>query len=113
MNGCTVDSNRGGGILLNGAAFDIENTTITGNGPGQFTTGAVWGGILVNKPPAAGPTTLKFLTVQANQEIGVDCSAPVSGADGVLASLNAGFDIISTCGFSSCGMASMTCGAQP
>jgi hypothetical protein len=114
MNHCTVTNNSAGGILLDGAAFDIENTTVTNNGPG--TQGAItWGGILVNNPPASGSKTLNLLTVQNNMGGGVACSAAVSSsATGVLASSNTvGLDVNTTCGFSSCGAASMTCGAQP
>jgi hypothetical protein len=103
-----------GGILLDGAAFDIENTTVTNNGSG--TLGAItWGGILVNNPPAAGPAKLQLLSVQNNTGGGIACSTALTMPDGVLASGNTtmGQDIVSTCGFSSCGTASATCGAQP
>jgi hypothetical protein len=36
MDTCAVTNNPGGGILLNGAAFDIKNTTVTGNGLGAM-----------------------------------------------------------------------------
>ncbi len=113
MDTCSVIGNPGGGILLNGAAFDIEDTTVTGNGPG--TTGPTsWGGILVNALPASGPTTLNLVTVQNNKQVGLACSAAVSGT-GVLATGNAGgVDIGASCGFTSCSTsaASATCGAQ-
>ena len=38
-----VDSCQGGGILLDGAAFNITNTTVTNNGPGQ--DGAITGAV--------------------------------------------------------------------
>ena len=67
----------GGGILLNGAAFDIENTTVTSNGPA--TQGATaWGGIFVANPPGGGPAKLQFVTVQNNNQVGVSCSSSVS-----------------------------------
>jgi hypothetical protein len=110
LNHLTVTANSGGGILLDGAAFDIRNTTVTTNGPGQF--GAVtWGGIFANNPPAAGPKQLQLVTVQSNNPIGVSCSAMIQGT-GVLASGNS-VDIATTCMFSSCGTANATCGAQP
>ncbi len=113
MDTCSIVGNPGGGILLNGAAFDIENTTITGNGPGTLGL-ASWGGIAVNNPPASGPTTLNLVTVQNNKQVGLACSAAVSGT-GVLATGNAGgVDIGASCGFTSCSTsaASATCGAQ-
>ena len=107
-----VSGNSGGGILLDGAAFDIQNTTVTNNGPG--TSGAVsWGGILVNNPPAAGPKQLQYVTVQNNMQVGITCSVGVTGL-GVFASGNVGgVDINPTCGFSACMPAGATCGAQP
>jgi hypothetical protein len=106
-----VTGNTGGGILLNGAAFDIENTTVTNNGPGtQGTT--IWGGILVNSPLAAGPGKFQLVTVRNNLAPGILCSAGVAGID-VMAAGNSTTDISLLCGFVSCGTASTTCGAQP
>jgi hypothetical protein len=108
MNACTVSNNSmGGGILLNGAAFDIESTTVTGNGPSADLT---WGGIKIQSP-IASEDTLNLVTVQNNLGPGVSCSAPVAGT-GVLASGNATGQIAGTCGFSSCGTAGPMCGAQ-
>jgi hypothetical protein len=108
-----VTGNSGGGILLDGAAFTITNTTVTNNGPGTFGP-TNWGGIFVNNPPAAGPAQLQLVTVQNNNPVGISCSSTIQGTD-VLASGNGsgGTDINSTCGFSSCGTAGITCGAQP
>jgi hypothetical protein len=112
LNHVSVVNSPGGGILVDGAAFDIRNTIVTGNGPGM-SGATVWGGILINNPPAAGPSRLQLLTVQANNLVGIACSAQVTGT-GVLASGNAGgVNIASACGFTSCGTASATCGAMP
>ena len=107
----TVDSCKKGGIFLDGTAFDIRNTTVTNNGPGQ--SGAVtWGGILVNALPASGPTQLNLVTVENNKQVGIVCSAAITGS-GVLASGNTGgVDISTTCGITPCPAASATCGAQ-
>jgi hypothetical protein len=115
MNSCTVTGNGAGGILLNTANFDIENTTITNNGPGTFMGLTTWGGILVNTPPASGPTKLNLLTVETNNQVGVSCSSDISAmVTGVLASSNAGgVQINPTCNFSSCATAGLACGAQP
>jgi hypothetical protein len=110
MSGCKVTNNPGGGVLLNGSAFDIENTTVTGNGPGQLGV-ATWGGILVNSLPASGPTTLNLVTIQNNNPVGISCSGTTSGT-GVLATSNLSTQITSSCGFTSCISASTTCGAQ-
>jgi hypothetical protein len=107
-----VTGNSGGGILLNGAAFEIQNTTIASNGPG--TSGATtWGGILVTNPPAAGPAKLNLVTIQNNMGGGIACSASLTMATGVLSSGNESPNINATCMFTSCGTASASCGAQP
>jgi len=108
--GQAMDGN-GGGILLDGAAFDIRNTTVTNNGPGALGNNA-WGGILVNSLPASGPKSLRLVTVQGNNSSGISCPGPISGT-GVLATSNTSIDILPACMIMSCGTASMTCGAQP
>jgi hypothetical protein len=109
-NKLTVDSWGGGGILLDGAAFDIRNATVTGNGPGIFNGLTQWGGVLINNPPG-GSAKIQLSTVQNNMQTGITCSTATSGS-GVLATGNTGSDINPTCGFSPCGTASSTCGAQ-
>lgn len=104
-----VTGNSSGGILLDGAAFDVENTTVTNNGP---SADATWGGIRIQNTPAGGPARLHLLTVQNNNPSGISCSASVTGT-GVLASGNTSVDVSATCGFSSCGTTGSTCGAQP
>jgi hypothetical protein len=64
MDGCTVKDNPGGGILLAGAAFDIRNSTITGNGPAQTADGTIWGGIRVDSLPPTGQASLDLVTIQ-------------------------------------------------
>jgi hypothetical protein len=106
-----VSNSAQGGISLNGAAFDISNTTVTGNGPG--TEGAsFWGGIDIQFPPPAGPKRLNFITVTNNKAVGILCSAGVMGAE-ALATGNSGGDVGPLCGFAPCGLASASCGAQP
>jgi hypothetical protein len=108
----TIDSCKGGGIFLDHTAFEIDNTKVTNNGPGQ--QGATsWGGILVNSLPASGLTKLDLVTIQANKPVGLTCSNGISGV-GVLASGNTGgVDVSPTCGVNDCITASPTCGAQP
>jgi hypothetical protein len=112
MNSCKVTNNAGGAILLNGAAFDIENTTVTGNGPGTLGV-ASWGGILVNALPTSGSTNLNLVTVQNNNGGGIACSGPIQGT-GVLSTGNTNTvsQIGPACGFTSCTAAGTSCGAQ-
>lgn len=109
LTGCAIKNNPGGGIMLNSAAFDIENTTVTGNGPGQTSGGLFWGGIRVESLPASGPTILNHLTVQNNNPVGISCSGGITGT-GVLATLNTTAQIANSCGFTSC-TAGAGCGA--
>jgi hypothetical protein len=106
----TVDSCKGGGILLNGAAFDIENTTVSNNGIGHL--GATnWGGILYNAVPASGPTKLNLVSLVANKAEGLSCAGAIAGT-GVLANGNTGGDVQDYCGITLCTTPGLTCGAQ-
>jgi parallel beta-helix repeat protein len=114
----TVSNNTAGGILLDGAGFDIKNTTVNGNGAN--IAGLPFGGILIQNPPsgASAPKSITLSTITANQQIGVDCASGTAALlnpvpTSALVSSNNGGDIAGTCGFTSCGTASTTCGAQP
>jgi len=113
MDTCAVKNNPGGGILLNGAAFDIKNTSVTGNGPGIFSGSVSWGGVLVQSPPTGGPTNLSLVTVQTNDGGGVTCSAGIQGS-GVLSTGNTTTvnQVSPACAVTACTTASATCGAQ-
>ena len=104
-----VDSNRGGGILVDSSAFDVKTSTITGNGPGQSAGGVVWGGIRIQTPGT--PSSLASVTVSNNQSAGLSCSDQINGV-GVLAMGNAGgVQVTSACGITPCSPAGPTCGA--
>jgi hypothetical protein len=105
----TVDSNGGGGIFVDGAAFDVRNTTITANGPGQAGA-TTWGGMLATNLLAVGPANLQLVTIRSNDPVGLSCSGPVSGT-GVLATANTSVDIATTCGITPCSPAGSICGA--
>jgi hypothetical protein len=108
----TVRDNQKGGLLVDGAGFEVRDATFTGNGPGQFGL-ASWGGVLINMPPASSPALLDRLTIRDNKQVGLSCSGSVSGS-GVLATGNSGgVDIAPTCGILTCAPAGPTCGAQP
>ena len=104
----TIRNCMGGGILLEGAAFDIENVTVTSSGPSG--DGSL-GGIRIQSLPSTGPAILSFVTADNNNPTGVSCSTSVQGT-AVSASGNISADITPVCSFSSCGTASTTCGAQ-
>jgi hypothetical protein len=110
LSSVVVDSCKGGGIFLDGAAFDIEETAVTNNSLAQLGATS-WSGIIVNSLAASGPMTLNLVTIQNNKGPGLECAKAISGT-GVLASGNGAPDIGGTCNVSSCGSASATCGAQ-
>jgi hypothetical protein len=108
LGSVVVDSCRGGGIYLDGAAFDIENTTVSNNGPSSDLT---WGGIRVAALPATGTMVLNLDTVENNNAAGVSCVDAIQGTH-VFATGNAAGQVAGTCGFSPCMPMSTTCGAQ-
>jgi hypothetical protein len=111
LDGVRIDTNRGGGLLLDGSAFDVRNTTVVGNGPGLLPGDISWGGIRVQNAPSAGPARFERVTVQGNMGPGLLCTTAVDAA-AVSASGNSTTDIGPTCGISSCGAPSATCGAM-
>jgi hypothetical protein len=110
----TVSNNTAGGILLDGAGFDIKNTTVNNNGA-NTAGAAAFGGMRVQNSLTT-PKVLALSTISGNQLLGVTCDASASLSPSpttVLVSGTTGVDIASVCGFTSCGTASTTCGAQP
>ena len=105
LDGVTVDSCMGGGIVLSGTTFDIENTTVTSNGPGsQGTSGGM------NVTTMGAGSKLNLVTIQNNKQIGITCDGKVA-ATGVFVMSNTGGDIANLCGFSSCSSLAAGCGA--
>jgi hypothetical protein len=108
----TVDSCKGGGILLDGASFNLENTTVMNNGPGQQGTSS-WGGILVNTLPTTGPAYLGFVTIKDNKQVGLACINKIVGMNVFASGNSGGIDIQNVCNVSACSPAGSGCGAQP
>jgi hypothetical protein len=110
LDSVTVQNSAQGGISIDSSNFDIENSAVSGNGPG--TEGATtWGGVLVLNPPATGAKRLANLSVTNNKGPGVSCSSGIVGV-AVFATGNSPVDVASTCGFTACSPAGPTCGAQ-
>jgi hypothetical protein len=109
LDGITVDGNRMGGIVVDGASFDLQNATIIGNGPGDIM-GFPWGGVRIQNAPASGPALLARITIMNNDPVGLSCAAGVIGS-GVFAAGNTSVDISPTCGITPCSPAGPTCGA--
>jgi hypothetical protein len=110
---CAVTNNPGGGILLNGAAFDIKNTTVTDNGPNAVST--QWGGIYVQSLPSVGPSSLSLVSIETNNGGGLTCSASTSiQGTGILSTgnINTVAQVSPACNVSACTATGTTCGAQ-
>lgn len=110
----SVSNNTAGGILLDGAGFDIKNTTVNNNGA-NTAGAAAFGGIRVQNSLTT-PKVLALSTIVGNQLLGVTCDASTSLSPSpttVLVSGTTGVDVASVCGFNSCITPSATCGAQP
>ena len=111
LENASIINNDHGGILVNGATLILRNSTVSGNGPGDFMNlGILWGGIRMQSP-AAG-TLLDRVSITDNKAPGISCSAGVQGT-GVLATGNPTADITNACGVTSCATAGSACGAQP
>lgn len=111
LRDCTIRGNPGGGVLLAGAAFDIENSTVTGNGPGETAAGVTFGGIRIEGTPSAGPASIRRSTITDNLAPGLSCASAIQGT-GVLATGNAVREIASSCALVSCGVPGPACGAE-
>jgi hypothetical protein len=100
----------GGGILLAGANFDLNDVLVENNG--SATDGAVtWSGIYVKAVPTSGLRSLSLVSSMNNQNTGISCVGAVTGT-GVLATGNGGgMQITPSCGFSSC-TAGAGCGSS-
>jgi hypothetical protein len=82
MNRCLVENNGAGGIAVNKAGFDIVNTIIAGNEPGETTPGSglTFGGVYLDAAPGK-PQRFVNDTIVGNKAIGVYCAGayPVTG----------------------------------
>jgi hypothetical protein len=107
VDGVTIDASPKGGILLDGAAFDIRYTTVTNSGPGPLD-GVPIGGILVRTVAAAGPKLLTNLTLRDNTPFDLSCARPIMGS-GIFTLAGADGD----CGVTTCTAPGPTCGAVP
>jgi hypothetical protein len=112
LDGVTFDNDSNGGLLLDGAAFDIRNSVFTNNGPGDLL-GTAWGGLRIQGSAPPGPRSFAQVTIANNKQVGMSCSAAVSGS-GIYAAGNAGgVEISPTCSVTTCPQVGAGCGAPP
>jgi len=110
LDGVTISGNKKGGLLIDSSAFEINNTSVIGNGPG-FIMGFGWGGIRV-QGDVLMPRRLTRVSALANSGDGVSCEAAVLG-DGVMVTGTAqGIDVGPNCGFHDCGPRDTSCGFE-
>jgi hypothetical protein len=100
-----IDGAGKGGILLDGAAFDIRYTLVSNSGPGTVEADQI-GGIFVRTLSASGPKVLTNVTLQGNMPYDLSCVGPIM-AMGVLTSTG----VDGRCGITTCAAPSPTCGA--
>ncbi len=111
----TISGCQGGGLWLNGAAFDVENSTISGNGPGDHN-GSIWGGILETAlGPATGTTANNISQVSVLNNMGQDitCKDGLVGRDVLVYDSNKAVQVSPGCNLLLCMDAGAMCGAQP
>ena len=111
LNRVMVKNCAKGGIFVDGSAFDIRNTTITGSGAGEIGGGLTWGGVRVQALPPSGPTRFELVTIKDNKGPGLSCASAVMGT-GLLAQGNSTREITLACGITSCASPGPDCGAQ-
>ncbi len=107
----TVRNCAGGGIWLNGASFDIQNSTIDANGPGTYM-GFNWGGILETKIPASGPKNISQVTVASNNGQGIICNDGLTGNEVLVYANVSAIQVSTGCHLNLCSDAGMMCGPQ-
>jgi hypothetical protein len=80
---CYVEGNAGGGILLDGAGYEITNTIIAANSAVSTQGCGAWGGVCIRGTvPIGAPSTFQNDTVASNAGPGVACmsSQPIGGS---------------------------------
>jgi hypothetical protein len=74
LAGVKVLNNGGGGILIDGASFDLEDVLVKGNGQGIDGI-ASWSGVYFKSVPTSGTKNLSQISVIANQDRGLVCAS--------------------------------------
>jgi hypothetical protein len=111
LRNAAVQNNNGGGIYIDGARFDIRNTVISGNGPGQA---GIAGGMSV-QAVSGTPARLENVSIKMNNAVGLTCASNVTVmATGLFAKDNSVRDVALSCaGVTTCASEGAGCGASP
>jgi hypothetical protein len=70
---CVIDANVGG-ILVDGAGFEITNTIIANNNQASFNVTTSWGGVILGAVPTGRPARFQNNTVVMNKAPGLFCT---------------------------------------
>jgi len=97
---CTIVGNMAGGILTNGASFDITNTIVAGNDQGDPMGGVVWAGVRLGDLPTGGKSRFENNTVVDNKQVGISCETPYDVTTNILHG-NVGGESVN-CGAAAC-----------
>jgi hypothetical protein len=82
MDRCVVENNWLGGVLVNGAGFDIVNTVVAGNRSTSTAGCGGWAGLCLNNP--TGVSRFQNNTVVSNTGTGIACSGSSSVAGSII-----------------------------
>jgi hypothetical protein len=73
LNRCVIIQNKGG-ILVNNAGFEINNTIVAENQETQILNGPTYGGVFL-RSAAGKPTVFRNNTIVSNAGLGLQCDA--------------------------------------
>jgi predicted outer membrane repeat protein len=110
MERCRVQRNSAGGIFIDGAGFTLNNVLLEDNGAGD-DGGAIYVGLRVKNVPSTAAKTVTRTSVLGPASTAVSCAQRID-AQGLLVTGAAMVPIAPTCGVSSCGTMSATCGSD-
>jgi hypothetical protein len=99
-----------GGIFIDGAAFEIENCLISGNGPGVDELGAFWGGLRV-QAARDSLSRLDRVSLVDNENTGLSCAESIDGR-AVYARNPGQGDISPSCDVTPCATPGPGCGSD-
>lgn len=102
LNRCTIESNAGGGIYINQGGFEITNTIIADNGPGDTPGFGFWGGVAYGGGASGRPARFVHNTVYGNRAAGVVCTAAMPTATGNIVAANDTAQASSACAIPTC-----------
>jgi hypothetical protein len=96
-----VDGNMSGGILIDGAAYDITNTVIANNAGTSSACGG-WGGVCIANQSSGALGRFLNNTVVGNSVVGIACDTTSPAVLGSIVTAPNGGLPISKCAFTAC-----------